>query len=308
MIPIYLGILLDLLFGDPEGLPHPIIYIGKFIKLIEDKIYDLNINKKILGFILLFSIVISVYLLNYFILYLASTVSHYLAIAIESFMIFQILAIKGLKDESKKVYFSLKNNAIEKAREELSMLVTRETQTMDEEQIIQSTIETIAENIVDAITAPLFFIFIGGAPLGFVYKAINTLDSMVGYKNDRYESFGYFSAKLDDVMNFIPSRITGFLIVLASFILRYNYEASFKCLVSDHDKTSSPNSGFSEAPIAGALDIHFGGKVTYFGKTVVKPEIGFNSAFELEKINDAIKLMYLTSFIAVIVYTVVVMI
>jgi len=181
--------------------------------------------------------------------------------------------------------------------------VTRDTSQMNQNQIIMSTIETIAENIVDGVTAPLFFIFLGGAPFGFFYKAVNTLDSMVGYKNERYKDFGYYSAKFDDILNYIPARLTGYLIVATSYFLKLDYKNAYITLKKDAKKSSSPNSGYSEAPVAGALNIYFGGQLKYFNKIVEKPKIGSGENFTLEKIINSIKIMHYTSFLALLFYT-----
>ena len=170
--------------------------------------------------------------------------------------------------------------------------------------IIRSTMETISENTVDGIVAPMFYMFLGGMPLAMAYKAINTLDSMVGYKNEKYMEFGKFSAKVDDVANFIPARITGILIVLASMILGYDYKNSLKIFIRDRKNHSSPNSAHSEASVAGALGVQFGGKVSYFGKETDKPTIGDKTKeFELEDIRKNIRIMYVTSFLSLVIFS-----
>jgi len=172
--------------------------------------------------------------------------------------------------------------------------------------IIRSTMETISENTVDGIVAPMLYMFLGGLPLSMTYKAINTFDSMVGYKNEKYMDFGKFSAKLDDVANFIPARITGILIVIASMILGYDYKNSLKIFIRDRKNHSSPNSGHAEAGVAGALGVQFGGRVSYFGKEVDKPVIGNKiKDFELEDIKKNIKIMYVASFLSLAVFSVI---
>ena len=182
--------------------------------------------------------------------------------------------------------------------------MSRDTGTMDEKMIIRSTMETISENTVDGIVAPMFYMFIGGLPLGMTYKAINTLDSMVGYKNEKYMEFGKFSAKVDDVANFIPARITGIFIIIVSFILHYDYKNSFKIFFRDRKNHSSPNSAHAEASVAGALGVQFGGRVSYFGKETEKPTIGDKiKDFELEDIKKNIKIMYVTSFLSLVIFS-----
>jgi len=304
MISIYLGYFLNVIMGEIPKIKHPIIIIGELIAFVEKKIYDRSKNKKIAGYYLVVIVGFISWVVPYLILNVSYQVNIYFGGLMNALMILEILAIKGLKEEPLKVYKALKKDNIELARKELSMLVTRDTSQMDKEQIIMSAIETIAENIVDGVTAPLFFIFLGGAPLGFFYKAVNTLDSMVGYKNERYINFGYYAAKIDDMLNFIPARLTGYLIVLTSYFLRLDYKKAYKVLREDAKKSSSPNSGYSEAPVAGALNISFGGKLTYFDEVIEKPKIGEGNDFSLDKIISAIKIMHYSSFLTLIVYTV----
>jgi len=306
MTSIYLGVIMNLLIGQIPFITHPIVHIGNMISYFESKLYDSDINKKSSGLILLILVSVISFIVPYMILYVFASASYYLVFFANAVFVLEILAIKGLKDEPLKVYRALKDNDIEKARFELSMLVTRDTSNLDKDQIIMSAIETIAENIVDGVTAPLFYIFLGGAPLGFFYKSVNTLDSMVGYKNDKYSEFGYYSAKFDDVLNYIPARITALFIITASFLLKYDYKESIKVLNKDRKKSESPNSGYSEAPVAGALNVYFGGKLKYFDKEVEKPMIGSKNEFDLEKIIGAIDIMYMTSFIALSFYSIVV--
>jgi len=303
MISIYLGYFLNVIIGQIPKVKHPIILIGQLITFVEKKIYNRGANKKTAGYYLLVIVAFLSWTVPYIILNLAYQINIYLGGLVNALMILEILAIKGLKEEPLKVYKALKNNNIKLARKELSMLVTRDTSRMDEDHIIMSTIETIAENIVDGVTAPLFFIFLGGAPLGFFYKAVNTLDSMVGYKNDRYEAFGYYSAKFDDILNYIPARITGYLIIIVSYFLKLDYQRAYATLKKDAKKSSSPNSGYSEAPVAGALNIYFGGELKYFDKIIEKPRIGEGEGFSLKKIISSIRIMHYTSFLALLFYT-----
>jgi len=303
MISIYLGFFLNMIVGQIPKVKHPILLIGELITFVENKIYHRGNNKRITGYYLLVIVVFISWVIPYLILNIFYQVNVYLGGLVNAVMILEILAIKGLKEEPLKVYKALKNNNIELARKELSMLVTRDTSQMNQNQIIMSTIETIAENIVDGVTAPLFFIFLGGAPFGFFYKAVNTLDSMVGYKNERYKDFGYYSAKFDDILNYIPARLTGYLIVATSYFLKLDYKNAYITLKKDAKKSSSPNSGYSEAPVAGALNIYFGGQLKYFNKIVEKPKIGSGENFTLEKIINSIKIMHYTSFLALLFYT-----
>lgn len=191
-----------------------------------------------------------------------------------SFWMYQILAMKCLKIEALKVYDALTHQNIAPGRQRLSWLVGRDTANLSEEEIVKATVETVAENTTDGVIAPMLFMAIGGAPLGFAYKAVNTLDSMVGYRNDKYRYFGTASARADDVVNFIPARLAGLLMVLAAFFCRYDAAGAWRCFVRDRNKHLSPNSAQTESACAGALGIQLGGTHDYFGKPVEKPTLG----------------------------------
>ena len=301
-IKIWIAYVLDLIFGDPQNVVHPVQVIGKIISAGE-KVLLRKKYKFLAGAVLnIFTVSIT-----YTLMYLISKsvkISVFFMI-IEIYLMYTIFSINSLAREGNRVYRILKEGDIEKARKDLSYLVSRDTETMDEKMIIRSTMETISENTVDGIVAPMFYMFLGGMPLAMAYKAINTLDSMVGYKNEKYMDFGKFSAKVDDVANFIPARITGILIVLASMILGYNYKNSLKIFLRDRKNHSSPNSAHSEASVAGALGVQFGGKVSYFGKEIDKPTIGDKTKeFELEDIRKNIRIMYVTSFLILVMFSV----
>ena len=300
-IKIWIAYVLDLIFGDPQNVIHPVQVIGKIISTGE-KILLRKKYKFLAGAVLnIFTVSIT-----YTLMYLISKsvkISVFFMI-IEIYLMYTIFSINSLAREGNRVYRILKEGDIEKARKDLSYLVSRDTEMMDEKMIIRSTMETISENTVDGIVAPMFYMFLGGMPLAMAYKAINTLDSMVGYKNEKYMEFGKFSAKVDDVANFIPARITGILIVLASMILGYDYKNSLKIFLRDRKNHSSPNSAHSEASVAGALGVQFGGKVSYFGKEIDKPTIGDKTKeFELEDIRKNIRIMYVTSFLSLVIFS-----
>lgn len=307
MLQLYLGYLLDLIFGDPYSMPHPVRYIGKAISWTEKslrKIFKTEEALKIGGFLLTFIIVGGTFAFYFFVLYFAGKISTTLAFCLEAFMIYQIFATRCLGDEGRKIYKVLMNGDIEKSRTLISYLVSRDTSAMSEEDIIKATVETITENIIDGIIAPMIFVVIGGAPLGMAYKAANTLDSMVGYKNDKYMNFGYASAKFDDILNYIPARISGLLVVISAFVLGMDYKNSFRILLRDKNNHSSPNSAYSEAASAGALKIQLGGKATYFGVTQMKPTMGDY----IEKpapihIMKSIRLMHAASFIGLVIFS-----
>ena len=309
VIKIWIAYVLDLIFGDPQNIIHPVQIIGKMINIGEKSLlgkkYKSDRKYKFFAGMILNITVIS---LTYGITYLIRRTSEnsiILTVA-EIYLMYTVFSINSLAREGNRVYNILKEGNIERARKDLSYLVSRDTETMDEKMIIRSTMETISENTVDGIVAPMLYMFLGGLPLSMTYKAINTFDSMVGYKNEKYMDFGKFSAKLDDVANFIPARITGILIVIASVILGYDYKNSLKIFIRDRKNHSSPNSGHAEAGVAGALGVQFGGKVSYFGKEVDKPVIGDKiKDFELEDIKKNIKIMYVASFLSLAVFSVI---
>ena len=309
VIKIWIAYVLDLIFGDPQNIIHPVQIIGKMINIGEKSLlgkkYKSDRKYKFFAGMILNITVIS---LTYEITYLIRRISENSIIftVAEIYLMYTVFSINSLAREGNRVYNILKEGNIERARKDLSYLVSRDTGTMDEKMIIRSTMETISENTVDGIVAPMLYMFLGGLPLSMTYKAINTFDSMVGYKNEKYMDFGKFSAKLDDVANFIPARITGILIVIASMILGYDYKNSLKIFIRDRKNHSSPNSGHAEAGVAGALGVQFGGRVSYFGKEVDKPVIGDKiKDFELEDIKKNIKIMYVASFLSLAVFSVI---
>ena len=309
VIKIWIAYVLDLIFGDPQNIIHPVQIIGKIIDIGEksllEKKYKSDRKYKFFAGMILNITVIS---LTYGITYLIRRTSEnsiILTVA-EIYLMYTVFSINSLAREGNRVYNILKEGNIERARKDLSYLVSRDTGTMDEKMIIRSTMETISENTVDGIVAPVLYMFLGGLPLSMTYKAINTFDSMVGYKNEKYMDFGKFSARLDDVANFIPARVTGILIVISAMILGYDYKNSLKIFIRDRKNHSSPNSGHAEAGVAGALGVQFGGRVSYFGKEVDKPVIGDKTKdFELEDIKKNIKIMYAASFLSLVVFSVI---
>jgi len=309
VIKIWIAYVLDLIFGDPQNIIHPVQIIGKMINIGEKSLLGKKYKsdrkyKFFAGMILNITIISLTYGITYLI-HRTSENSIIFTVA-EIYLMYTVFSINSLAREGNRVYNILKEGNIERARKDLSYLVSRDTETMDEKMIIRSTMETISENTVDGIVAPMLYMFLGGLPLSMTYKAINTFDSMVGYKNEKYMDFGKFSAKLDDVANFIPARITGILIVIASMILGYDYKNSLKIFIRDRKNHSSPNSGHAEAGVAGALGVQFGGRVSYFGKEVDKPVIGDKiKDFELEDIKKNIKIMYAASFLSLVVFSVI---
>lgn len=310
ILSIYIGYVTDLIVGDPYSFPHPVRFIGKLINFTQGIIRKVFKNDKQLkfgGFILWFITVGITYLITYFIVKLFSF-NELLSVVVNSFIIYTTLATKCLKDEALKIYNVLKTGDIEKSRTQLSYIVGRDTTNLSESEIIRATVETVAENTVDGIIAPMFYAFIGGAPLAMAYKAINTLDSTVGYKNEKYKDIGFASAKIDDIANYIPARISVVLMTIGSFFLRYNYRNCFKISIRDRKNHKSPNCAFSEGAVSGALGIQLGGTNFYFGEKVYKPTIGDKlREIDKEDIIKTNKIMYASSFVSILVFTLVYM-
>ncbi|WMJ75771.1 MULTISPECIES: adenosylcobinamide-phosphate synthase CbiB [unclassified Sedimentibacter] len=299
MNSLIIGYVLDLIIGDPQGWFHPIRLIGNMICFVEDKLRKCCKNSKeetAAGAILWFSVVFTSFVIPYVILYFASKVSFMLALIIEGLMCYYILATKSLKDESMKVYKSLKRNDLAEARNYLSFIVGRDVEKLNEVSVAKAAVETVAENASDGVIAPMLYIMIGGAPLGFMYKAVNTLDSMVGYKNEKYINIGRVSAIADDVANFIPSRISALIMIAVAFITGMDYKNALRIYLRDRYNHKSPNSAHTESVCAGALDIMLGGDSYYGGALVSKPTIGDDiRKIEIEDIKRANRLMYAAS-------------
>lgn len=308
LLSIYTGYILDLIIGDPYSFPHPVRFIGKLISFVEKKIRKITSSDKglkIAGFFLWFIVVgatlgITSMILN---LFKFNKIAYFV---VNTIIIYTTLATKCLKDESIKIYKVLKTGDLEKSRVQLSYIVGRDTTNLSEKEIVRATVETVAENTVDGIIAPLFYGFIGGAPLAMAYKAINTLDSTVGYKNDKYYNLGFASAKIDDIANYIPARLGVILLSLGSLFVGFNFKDALKIGIRDRKNHKSPNCAFSEGAVAGALGIQLGGTNIYFGKEVYKPTIGDkNREIEIEDIIRTNRIMYSSSIISIIIFTVI---
>ena len=307
---IVAGFILDLLFGDPHWLPHPICLIGNLIGFLEKNLRRLLAPGKtalLLGGALMVVIVLTLsYAVPYAVLMLAEQVSPWLKFTLETIMFYQIFATKCLRDESMKVYTALHNNDLADARVKLSWIVGRDTKELTAEEVTKGAVETVAENTADGIIAPMLYMFIGGAPLAFLYKGINTMDSMVGYKNDKFLYFGRCAAKLDDLANLIPARITGLVMILASYFLNLNAKGAWKIFWRDRYNHLSPNSAMTESVTAGALNIQLGGDHFYFGKLVHKDTIGDNIRQVVpEDIVAANNLLYMTAVISLLLFSLV---
>lgn len=306
LIAVIIGFILDLIFGDPQWLPHPVRFMGWMISKGE------SFLRKLLpgtpkgeffgGMVLTILVTAGSFAVPFTLLYFAARLSPVLEVAISSIFCYQILATKCLKTESMRVYYQLKNGALPDARKYLSWIVGRDTQNLTEDGITRAAVETVAENTSDGVVAPLIFLVIGGAPLGFLYKAVNTLDSMIGYKNEKYLYFGRFAARLDDVMNFIPAIFSAYAMILASFLNRLDVTNALRIYKRDRRNHSSPNSARTEAVCAGALKVQLAGDAYYFGKLVKKPTIGDNIRnIQIDDIPRANRLMYTTAVISAVV-------
>lgn len=303
---IVIAFLIDCILGDPYNFPHPVRFIGKYIKLFENKVFNKTRTKIELkyfyGVLLTISTVGLTFILTVLILQIAKSINIYLFYILNIIILWTTIAPKCLAQEGYKVYKPLKDDNIELARNRISFLVSRDTENLSKSQICRATVETILENISDGVIAPLFYSFIGGAPLAMAYKAVNTLDSMVGYRNDKYENLGFFSAKLDDCLNFIPSRLSGILIIISAFCLKYDYRNALKIFIRDRKKHESPNSAHPESAGAGALDIQLGGATSYFGEIHNKPYIGDNiKQIMPNDILKSIKLLYISTIILILI-------
>lgn len=301
-LSILLGFILDALFGDPYNMPHPVRLMGTMISRSETSFRKLRKNERTAGtamavFISLIWLVIPAVLM--FILY---RINIFLGIISEGILCYYMLAARCLRDESMKVYKAAKNNDEQAARQAVSMIVGRDTKCLDMAGIIRAAVETVAENTSDGVTAPLFWMMIGGAPLACFYKAVNTMDSMIGYKNEKYIDFGRFAAKLDDILNYIPSRLTAVLMIISAYITGMDGKNAYRIWKRDRRNHASPNSAQTESVCAGALDVRLAGDAYYFGKLVKKPYIGDDiRPVEAEDIPRANRLMYCTAVLMLII-------
>ena len=305
ILALIIGFTLDLIFGDPRWLYHPICVIGNLIAFLEKRIRKLfpkSDKGELAGgtlevlLVCLFSFGVPLIVIR--ILYRYIPVAGFV---LETFWCYQLFAAKCLRTESMKVYDRLKNGTIEEARYAVSMIVGRDTQSLTETGVTKAAVETIAESTSDGIIAPMFYMALGGVPLMFLFKGIYTLDSMLGYKNEKYLYFGRCAAKLDDVANFIPARIAGCLMVAASFLAGLDGKNAWKMFRRDRRNHASPNSAHTESAMAGALNVQLAGDAWYFGKLYKKPFIGdANRPVEIEDIPRANRLMYATAILGAV--------
>lgn len=304
------GFVLDLLIGDPHFIPHPVRLIGSFISFLDKRLncdagYNisekkLNLIKYKRGMILAFTVIFATFAISVIIIVAAYSINLYAGVIAEAVMTWQILATKCLRVESMRVYDALRTDGVDAGRRAVSMIVGRDTSVLDAAGVTRAAVETIAENTSDGVIAPMLYTAIGGPVLGFVYKAVNTMDSMLGYKNDKYMYFGRFAARLDDVVNFIPARISAYLMIAAAFIGGRHFDGknAYHIFKRDRFNHASPNSAQTESVCAGALRVQLAGDAVYFGKLVKKKYIGDGlREIEYEDIKRANRLMYITAFL-----------
>lgn len=304
------GFVLDLLIGDPHFIPHPVRLIGSLISFCDKRLncdagYNisekkLNLTKYKRGMLLAFTVIFATFAMSVIIIVAAYSINLYAGVIAEAVMTWQILATKCLRVEGMRVYDALRTDGIDAGRRAVSMIVGRDTSVLDAAGVTRAAVETIAENTSDGVIAPMLYTAIGGPVLGFVYKAVNTMDSMLGYKNDKYMYFGRFAAKLDDVVNFIPARISAYLMIAAAFIggRQFDGKNAYRIFKRDRFNHASPNSAQTESVCAGALRVQLAGDAVYFGKLVKKKYIGDGlREIEYEDIKRANRLMYITAFL-----------
>lgn len=304
---LLLGVFLDFLFGDPHWIYHPVRLIGSAISLFERGIRrtfpKTEWGERLGGAVLILIIGCQTFLFPFFILRAAYGWHQTAGFLLESFFCYQLTAAKSLKDESMKVFRALTKGSLKEARKAVSMIVGRDTAKLSETGVIKAAVETVAENTSDGVIAPLFYMALGGAPLMFLYKGINTMDSMVGYKNEKYLNFGRYPAKLDDLANYIPARISAWLMISACVFTKEDVSMAKTIYMRDKRNHKSPNAAHTEAVTAGALHIQLAGNAWYFGKLYEKPAIGDNIRIpEPEDIKRADRLLYGSSLLAAAVF------
>ncbi len=302
-----LGFILDLIIGDPYWMPHPVRLMGSFIS-VYDKAFFKPVGRKnaqrIKGLLLVLLLLILTGGITAALLFAAYKINIFLGIGLEAVLSCYAFAAKSLKTESMKVYKALQTGDIDASRKAVSMIVGRDTQNLDMAGVARAAVETVAENTSDGVIAPLLYTCIGGPVLGMLYKAVNTMDSMVGYHNDKYENYGFFAAKLDDIVNLIPARLSAVLMIIAAAISGREYDAGNALRIFKRDRFNhkSPNSAQTESVCAGALKIRLAGDASYFGKIVKKPFIGDDDRpIETEDIKRANRLMLVSAWLMFII-------
>lgn len=303
---VFLGFCLDLIFGDPDWLPHPVVWMGKCITRLEKRLRatfsKTEKGERQAGAVLAAVLPLGTFFLAGGICLLAAKIHPMLGLAVQSFWCGQALAAKGLADESRAVYRQLEASDLPAARKAVGRIVGRDTQMLTAEGVSKAAVETVAENFSDGVAAPLFYMLIGGAPLALAYKAINTMDSMIGYKNEQYLYFGRAAAKLDDAANWLPSRLAALCFIAVSWVSGGSVTGAWKIWRRDRRCHASPNSAQTESACAGALGVQLAGPTNYFGQRYEKPYIGDAlRPIEPRDILRADHMMYAASVLALLV-------
>ena len=298
--------LLDRWLGDPPHWPHPVRWIGALITLTQRvvrRVCHSDTALRVGGGVMWLVVVGATWGVAYGVLTLAESIHPWLGWCVEVWMIYTLLAARCLADAAREVEHALRHGTLAQSREKLSWIVGRDTSQLQPPQITRAVVETVAENTVDGVIAPLFFLLLGGAPLAMAYKAVNTLDSMVGYKHEKYRAIGMVSARMDDVANFLPARLSWLLLSIAAWLCRLNPARAFRIGWRDRRNHSSPNCAWPEATVAGALGVRLGGPNDYFGQRVEKPWIGDETrAISVDDISQTIRLMWVASTLALAVF------
>lgn len=307
LLALVLGFCIDLLFGDPHSIPHPVVLIGKLISAMEKlvrKIFPKTVRgENVAGGVLWLLVVLISTAVPLGILYLGYKISPWLGLALESIMCWQILATKSLKVESMKVYTALKAGNPAEYRRAVSMIVGRDTAALDDKAVARAAVETVAENTSDGIIAPMLYLAIGGAPLGFFYKAVNTMDSMLGYVEMPYKNIGLVPAKMDDFFNFLPARLSALLMLLAGWLEGLDIRRGWRIWRRDRRNHASPNSAQTESVCAGLLGLRLAGDAYYHGVLHKKPYIGDPvREIEYEDIPRACRLLYGTAMVSLVLF------
>lgn len=300
------GFILDMILGDPEWMPHPVVFMGKIIAALEKSLRahlpDTKEGRLMGGRILALALPVGTLVFSGLVCFAAEKLHPLLGFAVQLIWCWQALAARGLADESRRVYAELVKNDLPAARAAVSRIVGRDTAALTAEGVTKAAVETVAENSSDGVIAPLLYMLVGGAPLALTYKAINTMDSMVGYKNEKYIDFGRAAAKLDDAANYIPSRLAALMWVAAAALAGNSASGAWRIWRRDRRKHSSPNSAQTESACAGALGVRLAGPACYFGQYYPKPFIGDAlRPIEPDDILRADSMMYISSLLALVI-------
>jgi adenosylcobinamide-phosphate synthase len=303
--PLLLGaFLLDLAIGDPRWFPHPVVLMGKFISSGERFLWSGKASRDFVsGMVLSLTLIALVVGTTWALVYALTLLPPLIAFVLTAGLASTTLATRGLLDAVTKIETPLRSGNLVKARENLAQIVGRDTAALNQDKVLRASLESLAENTSDGIVAPLFYLFLGGIPLAMAYKTVNTLDSMIGYRTERYLYFGKFAARLDDAANFVPARLTSLLMVIATLLVRLNAGLAVRVLRRDHANHLSPNAGYPEAALAGALGIRLGGPSVYFGKEVWKPYLGDDlTPVNIEMLKEARSLCLVTTILSLVTF------